>query len=77
MNKKYLFLDTVDKNEPEAHERSDQSVVISEKFANTRSGKEGSSVLFICKDELPFVRELEDAKNIVIAKQENMSPVKK
>ncbi|CAI4340663.1 AAC_collapsed_G0010690.mRNA.1.CDS.1 [Saccharomyces cerevisiae] len=188
MNKKEcLFLDTVDKNEPEAHERIDQSVVISEKFANSifaavehikkqikerdsnykaiifvptvkftsflcsilknefkkdlpilefhgkitqnkrtslvkrfkkdesgilvctdvgargmdfpnvhevlqigvpselanyihrigrtaRSGKEGSSVLFICKDELPFVRELEDAKNIVIAKQEKYEP---
>ncbi|EHN08166.1 Mss116p [Saccharomyces cerevisiae x Saccharomyces kudriavzevii VIN7] len=36
MNKKEcLFLDTVDKNEPEAHERIDQSVVISEKFANS------------------------------------------
>ncbi|CAI4038069.1 hypothetical protein SMKI_04G4090 [Saccharomyces mikatae IFO 1815] len=188
MNKKEcLFLDTVDKNEPEAHERIDQSVVISEKFANSifaavehikkqikeresnykaiifaptvkftsflcnilqnefkkdlpilefhgkitqnkrtslvkrfkkdesgilvctdvgargmdfpnvhevlqigvpselanyihrigrtaRSGKEGSSVLFICKDELPFIRELEDAKNIVIAKQEKYEP---
>lgn len=188
MNKsECLFLDTVDKNEPEAHERIDQSVVISEKFANSifaavehikkqvkeresnykaiifaptvkftsflcnilqnefkkdlpilefhgkitqnrrtslvkkfkkdesgilvctdvgargmdfpnvhevlqigvpselanyihrigrtaRSGKEGSSVLFICKDELPFVKELEDAKNIIIAKQENYEP---
>ena len=31
-------------------------------------------MLFICKDELPFVRELEDAKNIIIAKQEKYEP---
>ncbi|EJS42354.1 mss116p [Saccharomyces arboricola H-6] len=188
MNKKEcLFLDTVDKNEPEAHERIDQSVVVSEKFANSifaavehikkqiterdsnykaiifaptvkftsflcnilqnefkknlpilefhgkitqnkrtslvkrfkreesgilvctdvgargmdfpnvhevlqigvpselanyihrigrtaRSGKEGSSVLFICKEEMPFVKELKDAKNITIAKQETYEP---
>ncbi|CAI1832580.1 hypothetical protein SEUBUCD646_0B03150 [Saccharomyces eubayanus] len=188
MNKKEcLFLDTVDKNEPEAHERIDQSVVISKKFADNifaavehikkqiterdsnykaiifaptvkftsflcdilqnefkkklpilefhgkitqnkrtsivkrfkkdesgilvctdvgargmdfpnvhevlqigvpselanyihrigrtaRSGKEGSSVLFICKDELPFVKELEHVKNITIAKQETYEP---
>ncbi|CAI4056911.1 hypothetical protein SUVZ_02G3170 [Saccharomyces uvarum] len=188
MNKKEcLFLDTVDKNEPEAHERIDQSVVISKKFADNifaavehikkqiterdsnykaiifaptvkftsflcgilqnefkkklpilefhgkitqnkrtsivkrfkkdesgilvctdvgargmdfpnvhevlqvgvpselanyihrigrtaRSGKEGASVLFICKDELPFVKELENVKNITIAKQETYEP---
>lgn len=191
MNKsECLFLDTVDKNEPEAHERIDQSVVISEKFANSifaavehikkqvkeresnykaiifaptvkftsflcnilqnefkkdlpilefhgkitqnrrtslvkkfkkdesgilvctdvgargmdfpnvhevlqigvpselanyihrigrtaRSGKEGSSVLFICKDELPFVKELEDAKNIISPNRKTTSQVKK
>lgn len=36
MNKnECLFLDTVDKNEPEAHERIDQSMVISERFAHS------------------------------------------
>ena len=31
-----------------------------------RSGKEGKSVIFLCKDELPFVHTLEEEKNIII-----------
>lgn len=33
--KECLFLDTVDKNEPEAHEKIDQSMVVSENFAHS------------------------------------------
>lgn len=31
-----------------------------------RSGKEGKSVMFVCKDELPFIKTLEVEKNIII-----------
>ena len=31
-----------------------------------RSGKEGKSTIFICKDELPFIETLEERKNIII-----------
>lgn len=36
--KECLFLDTVDKNEPEAHEKIDQSMVVSENFAHSIYG---------------------------------------
>ncbi|SMN19846.1 similar to Saccharomyces cerevisiae YDR194C MSS116 DEAD-box protein required for efficient splicing of mitochondrial Group I and II introns [Maudiozyma saulgeensis] len=31
-----------------------------------RSGKEGKSTIFLCKDELPFIETLEERKNIII-----------
>ncbi|CCD24127.1 ATP-dependent RNA helicase NDAI_0C04680 [Naumovozyma dairenensis CBS 421] len=39
-----------------------------------RSGKEGSSTLFICKDELPFIDRLKFEKNIIIENSRDFQP---
>lgn len=39
-----------------------------------RAGKEGASIMFLCKDELPFIDVLSRTKNIVIENQSEYEP---
>ncbi|AET39242.1 ATP-dependent RNA helicase Ecym_4165 [Eremothecium cymbalariae DBVPG len=39
-----------------------------------RGGREGEATIFLCKQELPFINELERQKNIQIANQEEYTP---